>query len=286
VDGDGKPDLVVANLNSNTVSVFRNTSTSGSVAFASKVDLTTGPQPQSVAMGDVDGDGKPDLVVTNSDANSVSVFRNISVPGSITASSFASKVDFTTGAHPRGSAISDVDGDSKPDLVVTNGTGNTVSVFRNTSTSGSITFASKVDFTTGTNPSSVAIGDVDGDGKPDLVVANENSFAVSVFWNTVGPATSAEELLNQVPKEYSLSQNYPNPFNPSTVVRFSLPTVGFVSLTVHNVLGLQVAVLVNQVKSPGTYTATLDATGFPSGVYFYRLRVGSFTETKRLVLLK
>jgi len=89
-----------------------------------------------------------------------------------------------------------------------------------------------------------------------------------------------------VPTQFLLEQNYQNPFNPSTVIRFSIPTVGFVSLTVHNVLGLQVAVLVNQVKSPGIYTATLNASGLPSGVYFYRLRVGSFFETKRLVLLK
>jgi len=190
LDGDGKPDLAVANSYSNTVSIFRNTSTSGSIAagsFGAKVDFATGIQPISVTIGDLDGDGKPDLAVANNSSTTVSVFRNTSTSGSIAASSFAAKVDFTTGNNPYSVAIGDLDGDGKPDLAVANFSSNTVSVFRNTSTSGSIaagSFAAKVDFTAGNNPYSVAIGDLDGDGKPDLAVANGSSNRVSVFRNT------------------------------------------------------------------------------------------------------
>ncbi len=180
VDGDGKPDLVVANYGSNTVSVFRNTSAIGSVSFAAKVDFTTGLEPQSVAVGDVDGDGKPDLAVVDS-SSTVSVFRNTSAIGSV---SFAASVDFTTGLGPSGVTIGDIDGDGRPDLAVANYNSSTISVFRNTGTSGTISFAAKVDFTTGLNPSSVAIGDVDGDGKLDFAVANYNSSTISVFRNT------------------------------------------------------------------------------------------------------
>jgi len=190
VDGDGRPDVVFTNPISNTVSVFRNTSTSGSInasSFASELDFTTGLDPLSVAIGDVDGDGKPDLVIANNGSNTVSVLRNTCTSGSITANSFAPKVDFMTTSFPTGIAIGDVDGDGKPDLVITNNGSNTVSVLRNTCTSGSITansFAPKVDFTTGSAPTCVAVGDVDGDGKQDLVVANERGNTVSVFRNT------------------------------------------------------------------------------------------------------
>jgi hypothetical protein len=190
IDGDGKQDLVTANYSGNTVSVFRNTSSSGSItagSFATKVDFATGTAPSSAAIGDIDGDGKPDLATANNSGNTVSVFRNTGSSGSITTSSFAAKVDFVTGSTPVNVAIGDLDGDGKPDLATANYTGNTVSVFRNTSTSGSITtgsFAAKVDFATGSNPNSVAIGDIDGDGKPDLAVANSGTTSVSVFRNT------------------------------------------------------------------------------------------------------
>jgi hypothetical protein len=190
IDGDGKPDIVTANSGAASVSVRRNTSTPGSISFAAKVDFTTGSTPAAVAIGDVDGDGKPDLAVTNAAAgvNTLSVLRNTSTPGNI---SFTAKVDFATGATPRSVAIGDLDGDGKPDLVAANSAtspaSTTISVLRNTSTAGIIdltSFAAKVDFTAGTGPRYVAIGDADGDSKPDLVVANINSNSISVFRNT------------------------------------------------------------------------------------------------------
>ena len=193
LDGDGKIDLAVANNNATTLSVFRNTSTSGTVSFVAKVDFTTGTGPTGIAIGDLDGDGKPDLAVANGGVSTVSAFRNTSTSGTIDATSFAAKVDFTTTTQPARVAIGDLDGDGKPDLAVTNsggGAGTTVSVLRNTSTSGTIdaaSFAAKVDFTTGTGPQRVAIGDLDGDGKPDLAVTNGGGGAgttLSVFRNT------------------------------------------------------------------------------------------------------
>ncbi|WP_345122529.1 FG-GAP-like repeat-containing protein [Hymenobacter antarcticus] len=178
VDGDGKPDLAVANLGSNTVSVLRNTGTAGTASFAAKVDFATGIQPFSMSIGDVDGDGKPDLAVANLGSNTVSVLRNT---GTVGTASFAAKVDFATGIQPFSMSIGDVDGDGKPDLAVANLSSNTVSVLRNTGTAGTASFAAKVDFTTGSQPRSVSIGDVDGDGKPDLAVANSGSATVSVL---------------------------------------------------------------------------------------------------------
>ena len=134
MDGDGRPELAVANYTSSTVSVYRNTASSGSMgmgSFAVKVDFITGTNPFSVAMGDLDGDGKPDLAVANSASATVSVIRNTATSGSIGTGSFAAKVDFTTGAAPVSVAIGDLDGDGKPDLTVANSASNTVSVLRN-----------------------------------------------------------------------------------------------------------------------------------------------------------
>src|SRR5205085_5316288 len=83
LDGDGKPDLIVANYGISTVSVFRNLSTIGNITFATPVDFETGLSPFSVAMADLDGDGRPDIVTANLDDNTVSVLRNTATPGTI-----------------------------------------------------------------------------------------------------------------------------------------------------------------------------------------------------------
>ena len=190
LDGDGKMDIAVTNGGSNTVSVFRNTHTSGNITFTSfapKVDFATGIEPYRISLGDLDGDGKLDIAVTNSNSSTVSVFRNTSTSGSLTTSSFSSKVDFATGSQPSSVSIGDLDGDAKMDLAVVNYWSNTLSVLRNTSTSGSISsssFTSKVDFTTGSYPNSVSLGDLDGDGKIDMAVANEASNTISIYRNT------------------------------------------------------------------------------------------------------
>ena len=85
---------------------------------------------------------------------------------------------------------------------------------------------------------------------------------------------------------YELSQNYPNPFNPITNISYTVPEAGLVKLSVFNALGEKVSTLVNNVVTPGTHTATWSAGNNPSGVYFYRIEAGSFTQTRKLLLIK
>lgn len=89
-----------------------------------------------------------------------------------------------------------------------------------------------------------------------------------------------------IPNEFKLSQNFPNPFNPVTQIKFDIALQTFVEMNVYNGAGQLVKVLVNDLKSPGSYNVTFDASDLPSGVYYYTLRAGDFRDTKRLVLVK
>jgi hypothetical protein len=85
---------------------------------------------------------------------------------------------------------------------------------------------------------------------------------------------------------FFLQQNYPNPFNPSTTIKFELPTSSVVRLSVYDVLGREVSVLVNERREAGFHEVKFDGSGLSSGVYFYRIQAGNFVETKKLVLLR
>ncbi|MFQ6677068.1 MAG: T9SS type A sorting domain-containing protein [Fidelibacterota bacterium] len=89
-----------------------------------------------------------------------------------------------------------------------------------------------------------------------------------------------------IAKGFELNQNYPNPFNPVTHINYTIPEIGPVKLAVFNVLGKEVSTLVNMVVTPGTHSAVWDAGDMPSGVYFYRIEAGSFTQTRKLLLIK
>ncbi len=88
------------------------------------------------------------------------------------------------------------------------------------------------------------------------------------------------------PAVFALSQNYPNPFNPTTVINYSIASASLVSLKVFDLLGREVAVLVNETMAPGSYMAAFDASRLSSGIYFYRLDAGSFSDVKRLTVMK
>ncbi|HMT11294.1 MAG TPA: T9SS type A sorting domain-containing protein [Ignavibacteria bacterium] len=94
------------------------------------------------------------------------------------------------------------------------------------------------------------------------------------------------QISTSVPENFSLSQNYPNPFNPVTNFGFRIADFGLVRLTVFDIIGREIEVLVNQQLQPGTYEVSWDASNYSSGVYYSRLEAGSFTETKKMVLIK
>lgn len=161
--------------------------------FAPRFSLGTGTGPTQTAIADFDGDGKPDLAVTDDYADSISIYQNISQAGALGASSFGPRIVLpasTADYSPYLVTAGDVDGDGKLDLVASDIVGNTVSVFRNQASPGSLSsnsFAPFVTFAVGAGPRAVALQDLDGDGRPEIVTANYESGNVSILRNLSQP---------------------------------------------------------------------------------------------------
>ncbi|HMJ48777.1 MAG TPA: FG-GAP-like repeat-containing protein, partial [Ferruginibacter sp.] len=201
LNADGKPDLVVANYNSSTISIFRNQSEIDNINLAPKIDLPAGATPHSISIKDINGDGKLDIILLNSTLsgsgeNTVSIFKNTSTTGNI---SFNSRITFLSGYSPGELTIADMDSDGRPDLVVTNygssinGYEN-VSVFQNNSSNGAISFFDKVFYSVNYSGVSalsfiyaIAVGDFNSDNKPDIVVGNESGQYFTILKNESTP---------------------------------------------------------------------------------------------------
>ncbi len=149
----------------------------------------------------------------------------------------------------------------------------------------------------------LAQGDADGDGVPNGVelqdpdgswaggsIGDPNLVSNPGDANSVPPGVTDVEDLAELPSQYKLEQNYPNPFNPSTTINFAITNPEQVSLRIYNNLGQQVAELVNQFLPSGSYTVNFDALSdagnISSGFYFYNLTTPSFSQTKKMILLK
>jgi hypothetical protein len=321
LNGDGKPDLVSANVTPNTVTVLLNQGG----AFFGSVDYGTGNQPVAVAIADLNGDGKPDIVTANRYPNTVSVLLG---NGNGT---FGTKSDFGTGNTPVAVAIGDLNGDGKPDIVTANGFSNSVSVLLG---NGNGTFKAKTDYTTGVDAVGVALGDLDGDGRLDIVTVNQsncvsvllgngdgsfgpkfdygtgllpyslaiadvngdgrpdvvtaNAGVVSVLLNT-GATVAVEPTV--APTDFELSAPRPNPFRSQATFGFSVSRRGQVRLEIYDVQGRSVRTLQDGVLAPGRYERVWDgmtANGLVArtGVYLVRLSGPGIERTSKALLVR
>ncbi|MGD1046735.1 MAG: T9SS type A sorting domain-containing protein [Bacteroidota bacterium] len=126
---------------------------------------------------------------------------------------------------------------------------------------------------------------------PALAVSGTNIYAGvtnggGVWRRPLSETVSVDKLSTDLPTHFSLDQNYPNPFNPATTISFTLPSKSFVSLKVFDILGREVATIISEEMSAGSYSRQWNAANMSSGIYFYRLQAGTFIETKKLVLLR
>jgi FG-GAP-like repeat/PASTA domain/FG-GAP repeat len=249
LNGDRKPDLVTANDEANTVSVLLNR---GDASFRAKRDYPTGHFPVAVAIGDLNGGGKLDLVTANEEANTISVLLNRG------DGSFGVRGNYATGGSPRSVAIGDLNGDGRPDLAIANfggevpsTIGTTLSVLLNR---GDGSFQPRVDYPTGKGPLSVAIGDLNGDGRPDLAIANFGGGVPSTFGNTVSV------LLNTGDGSFEAKRDYQTGSDSDSVAIGDLNGDGKPDLATASAGESTISVLAN--RGDGSFQA---ARHFPTG---------------------
>ncbi len=275
-NGDGKPDLAVANHQAGSVSVLLNQTPPVSLdaSFAPQQTFATaGGGPDWVAVGDFNGDGKPDLAISSLSSNEVAVLLN-TTPAGATVPSFAPRQTFATGMYPVSVAVGDVNGDGKPDLAVANSRSDTVSVLLNTTPVAATipTFAPQLTFATGSRPNAVAVGDFNGDGRPDLAIANKRSFTVSVLLNTTPAGATSPSFAAQ--------QTFGAPLAYAVTVG-DLNGDGKPDLAVANDYGssrtgITVSVLLNTTSSGATTPSFAPPQTFDTGIRPLATALGDF----------
>lgn len=184
-DSDGKSDFAILNRLGDKLTVYRNQSNNGNISFSKENEYSTGNGPISISSGDLDGDNRKDLVVTNAGDSSVSVLRNSSP--SMGTISFDQKIDFFTGYFPISNALGDLDGDGKMDIAISSRGSKSVKIMKNIGSGiGLINFDPTVNYPVESNGglTSISIGDLDGDGKLDIVIGELNNAKVTVLKNT------------------------------------------------------------------------------------------------------
>ena len=236
----------------------------------------------SIILGDFDGDTDRDLITTGSTAECY-LLRN--------EGNFNFQPEPLPVSLGRGFAKLDYDNDGDLDFASVNWglQDNGITVFLNDGTGH---FTSELNcyqsFARGI-PRGIVASDFDLDGKTDLaIVATETGGYDSLFvlYNTGNVSGISEEIYQQIPENISLSQNYPNPFNPTTTIEYSIPQAGVVTIKIYDILGREVTTLVNEEKQRGNHVVKFNASNIASGIYFYRMQVGNFAETKKTILLR
>jgi len=268
-NGDGLPDLAVANLSSASASILLNTTPTGAAppTFAPKVDFPTDLNPRSVSIGDFNGDGLPDLAWVTFISHKASILINTTTTGAALPT-FAPQVDFPTDLNPRSVSKGDFNGDGKPDLAV--GQGDTASILLNTTTTGGTppTFATKVTFPTGLGPDDLSIDDINSDGKPDLATANPYSDDTSILLNTTPTGATTPTFAPQV--------TFPTGDVPNSVSIGDFNSDGKPDLVLANVYSNDTSILLNTTPTGATTATFTPQVTFATGINPRSVSIGDF----------
>jgi hypothetical protein len=243
-------------------------------------------QSSAPTLADLDNDGDMDILVGNSGGKLTYYINNG------TAQSF--NFQFVTNSYmgvnvgnDAAPALGDVDGDNDLDLLVGNRLGQ-MYFYRNTGSASNPVFTFVTNSYAAINTfqnSAPFIVDINGDTDPDVFCGNsKGGLYYYENWDVFG----IEQVSGIIPSGFRLMQNYPNPFNPETKIRFEIPA-GFdntIKLQVFDALGKEIETIIDQKVSAGIYETSWNASGYPSGVYFYRLSYNDQSEVRKMVVLK
>lgn len=185
LDGDGKIEVITIDRNNDLLKVYRNDLVNGVPVFTPVKEMSTGRNPRFVTLGDMDGDGNNDLIISNLLSHNVSIYRNTSTPGNFT---FAAPVNFTTAEQPSGICVADLDKDGRNDLVVnTVNLEGYISILKN---KGNLQFEKLTDLmSVGGSIEDIQVEDVDGDGLKDIALPNFARNMITIYRNTTSGST-------------------------------------------------------------------------------------------------
>ena len=281
LDGDGNLDLLVGDANGRLRLYRGATNFAEDTAFSLRT--TSFGQNGAPAFVDIDNNGTLDLFV-GTGGGRIQYFHNtgtVANPVFELQTAFFDSIDVGDDAKP---VFADLDNDGDPDLVLGARDGS-MTYCRNDGTTSSFSFTLVKDFFLEINAgarAAPAFADIDGDGDFDLFLGNIKG---GLYFHCNDRVVLSSGRTEQ-PSSFELRQNYPNPFNPVTLIEFRLAKEENVSLVVYDLLGREVATLVNERKLPGLNRASWDARGMRSGVYFCKLRVGERVDTRKMILLR
>lgn len=286
IDDDGDFDFFSGEMEGN-INFFRNTGSATNPIFAletnnfSAIDVGSLSTP---AVADIDNDGDLDLFIGERDGN-INFYHNTGAATNpiltLETENFAA-IDVGLFSTP---TFTDIDHDNDWDLFIGENSGN-INFYRNTGTSTNPVFTLETEnfalLDTGYE-SAPCFADIDGDGDYDFFAGEYDGGLY--FYRNVTPLSVASRIAPHL-KNFKLYQNYPNPFNPSTMIKYNLPKSNRIILQIYNLAGQEVATLVNEFQSAGEHEVTWQPNGLPSGLYFYRIQAGEYSEANKLILQK